>query len=92
MSIQFTYTQARANLANILNEVSSNREIVVIKRRKAEDVSIIATSELTGLIETAHLFRSSKNAQRLLTALNRIHSEKTQSQSIEELKKELGFE
>lgn len=92
MSIQLTYTQARANFANILNEVSSNREIVVIKRRKAEDVSIITTSELTGLIETAHLFRSPKNAQRLLTALIRVQSEKTQSQSIEEFKKELGFE
>ena len=92
MSIQITYTQARANLSKILDEVILNREIVEITRRKTENISLIATSELSSLIETAHLLRSPKNAQRLLTALNRVHLEKLQSQSVEELKKELAFE
>jgi antitoxin YefM len=32
---------------------------------------MIATDEVDGLIETAHLLRSDKNAQRLLAALSR---------------------
>ena len=45
MSIQITYTQARANLASLLDEVSSNREIVIINRKKAEDVALISAIE-----------------------------------------------
>ena len=32
MSIQTTYTQARANLAKLLDEVTLNQEIVIIKQ------------------------------------------------------------
>lgn len=71
MAIQTTYSKARANLASLCNQVSEDKEVVVIKRRNAEDVALISSSELSGLLETAHLLRSPKNAQRLLTALNR---------------------
>jgi PHD/YefM family antitoxin component YafN of YafNO toxin-antitoxin module len=30
MSVQITYTQARANLASLLDKVSSDKEIVII--------------------------------------------------------------
>ena len=69
MFIQTTYSNARANLASLLDQVSDNREIVVIKRRGSEDVALVAVSELSSLLETAHLLRSPKNAQRLLAAL-----------------------
>jgi antitoxin YefM len=36
MSIQTTYTQARAELAKLLDEVTHNREIVIIQRRNEE--------------------------------------------------------
>jgi len=39
MAIQTTYTQARANLAILLDEVTQNQEVVVISRRKSEDVA-----------------------------------------------------
>lgn len=63
------YTQARANLAALRDEVTSSYEPVVIRRRGSEDVALVAASELRSLQETAHLLRSPKNAQRLLTAL-----------------------
>ena len=71
MSIQTTYTQARANLAKLCDEVSENREIVIISRRDAADVALIDATELADLMETSHLLRSPKNAQRLISALNR---------------------
>lgn len=69
--LQTTYTNARANFAELCNEVADNREVVVIRRRKGGDVTIIAADELKSLIETVHLLRSPKNAERLLAALER---------------------
>ena len=91
MAIHTTYSKARANLAQLCNQVAENREIVLINRRNAEDVALISTSELSSLLETAHLLRSPKNAQRLLTALNRALSGTETTQNVEELKRELGF-
>jgi hypothetical protein len=48
-------TTARANLAALCDEVTANREVVIIHRRGAEDVALIAAEELSGLLETAHL-------------------------------------
>ena len=59
MAIQTTYTHARANLAALCDEVTANREVVII-RRGAGDVALIAAEELGGLLETAHLLRSPK--------------------------------
>ena len=58
MAIQTTYTHARANLAALCDEVTASREVVIIHRRGAEDVALIAAEELSGLLETAHLLRS----------------------------------
>ncbi len=71
MTIQTTYTQARASLAKLLDEVTQNRVVVVIQRRGEEDVAMISAAELSSLMETAYLLRSPKNAERLLSALNR---------------------
>jgi len=91
MAIKTTYSQARANLASLCNRVADDREIVYINRRNAEDVALIAASELTALLETAHLLRSPKNAQRLLTALNRALERTEIPQSTDELKQDLGI-
>ncbi|OGL45765.1 MAG: prevent-host-death protein [Candidatus Schekmanbacteria bacterium RBG_13_48_7] len=91
MTIHTTYSQARANLASLCSQVAENREIVLINRRNAEDVALIAASELSSLLETAHLLRSPGNAQRLLTALNRALSRSEHPQGIEDFKKEMGI-
>lgn len=92
MAIQTTYTKARANFAKLCNEVAENREIVIINRRGNEDVALVSADELSSLIETAHLLRSPKNAQRLLAALNRARSRKLKPQSVAKLRREMGFD
>ncbi len=91
MSINVTYSRARANLAKLLDEVSSNNEVVIVSRKKAENVALISESELSSLLETVHLLRSPKNAQRLLAALLRVHTKKGKPQTLAELKKEFGL-
>lgn len=91
MAIQTTYTKARANFAKLLDEVTKNRETVIIERRGAEKVAMIAQSELSSLLETAHLLRSPKNAERLLTALERALKKKIKPKTIDELRLEVGL-
>lgn len=71
MDTEITYSLARANLKALCDQVTLSREHVVIHRRSGDDVTLIAASELEGLLETAHLLRSPRNAQRLLRALKR---------------------
>ncbi len=66
-----TYSQARDGLAKLLDQVTHNREVVIIQRRGEEEVAMIAASELESLMETAYLLRSPANAERLLSALGR---------------------
>ena len=92
MAIQTTYTSARANLAKLLDRVTHDRETVIIERRGEEKVAMISASELSSLIETAHLLRSPKNAQRLLSALMRALEKKTPVMNMTELRKEVGLD
>lgn len=92
MPIQTNYTNARAQFAHLWDEVTNNQEVVIIKRRGAEDVALISASELVGLLETSHLLRSPKNAERLLAAFERAMKKQGKPQSLEDLKKEVGFE
>ena len=77
MTIQTTYTQARAGLAKLMDRVSQDREIVIIQRRNAEDVAMIAADELESILETAHLLHAPANAERLLSALKRALNDET---------------
>ena len=86
-----TYPNAQANLEQLLDEVTDNREIIIIKRAEKEDVALIAASELSSLTETAYLLRSPKNAERLLTALNKALKRTGHPQTVEQLRKEVGL-
>ncbi len=92
MPINVTYTKARANLAKLLDEVSLNKEVVLISRKNAENVALVSESELDSLLETAHLLRSPNNAKRLLTAILRAQEEEGKPQTLSELKSEFGLE
>jgi antitoxin YefM len=92
MTIQTTYTQARQGLAKLLDQVTHNREIVVIQRRGEEEVAMIAASELESLMETAYLLRSPANAERLLSALGRALKNEGDFQTVETLRRELNLE
>jgi antitoxin YefM len=89
MAIETTYTSLRANLASVLDQVVDQQETVVVRRRGARDVALIPAGELAGLIETAHLLRSPRNARRLLTALRRAEKGKTKPAGIAELRREM---
>jgi len=90
MTITSTYTQVRSNLAKYLNDVTENRDIVVIERKNKENVAMIAADELSSLLETAYLLQSPKNAERLFSALGRAMKNEGELLSLEALRAEVG--
>jgi antitoxin YefM len=92
MAEYISYSKARAELARLCSKVAEDREVVYITRRSKDDVALIASEELSSLLETVHLLRSPKNAQRLLTALNRALSRTESPQTLSDFKRDVGLE
>jgi antitoxin YefM len=86
-----SYTEARANLASLWDRVLADREAVVIHRRGKEDVAVLPAAELESILETAHLLRSPRNADRLLRALTRAREQAGEPTTIEALRQEVGL-
>ena len=72
--MEVTYSQARQSFKALLDHAVQDRDIVMVRRRQGGDVALIAAEELESLLETAHLLRSPRNAERLLQALSRSQS------------------
>ena len=92
MTIQTTYTNARARLAKLLDLVTQDREIVIIQRRGREDMAMISAEELSSILETAYLLRSPQNAERLLSALARGLKNQPAPMTVDELRREVGLD
>lgn len=92
MTVEFTYSSAREQLATLLDRVTKDREVVIIQRRGGEDVAMIAADELASLTETAYLLRSPQNAERILSALARALKNEGKTQSIDDLRRGVGLE
>lgn len=92
MTKTITYTHARETLAALCDEVLASREPAIITRRNSDDVALIAADELSGLLETAHLLRSDKNAQRLMKALLRAKEGKGRPATIDTLRRRVGLD
>jgi antitoxin YefM len=89
MATETTYTSLRENLASVLDQVVDQQETVIVRRRGSRDVALLPAGELAGLIETAHLLRSPRNARRLLAALHRAGGRKKKPESVADLRREI---
>jgi antitoxin YefM len=81
--METTYAGLRGNLSSVLDRVIDNQ-----RRKGSEDIALIPAAELSSLMETAHLLRSPRNAQRLLTALRRVKFGKGKASSVAQLRRE----
>ncbi len=90
--LELTYTEARANFASLWDQVIADQKTAIIHRRGKEDVALLPASELTGLMETAHLLRSPANARRLFEAIQGSIDGTGIEMTLDELKKYVGLE
>ena len=91
MIYETTYSNARAHLASLMDQVTDTREPVLIRRRGREPVALIAADELAGWLETAHLLRSPSNARRLLEASQRAARGEGKAMDTDTLRLRLGL-
>lgn len=92
MPLETTYTRLRSELASVLDRVVDQQEVVIVRRKNAQDVALIPADELAGIVETAHLLRSPRNAQRLLRTLRRAERGTGKPESVEKLRREMKLE
>ncbi len=63
------FSQARQELASLLDEVSNDRVAVEIVRRDKPSAILIDKDEYEGMLETLHLLSTPANATRLMEAI-----------------------
>ncbi|TWF54782.1 type II toxin-antitoxin system Phd/YefM family antitoxin [Neorhizobium alkalisoli] len=63
------FSQARQELASLLDEVANDRTAVEIMRRDKRSAILIDKDEYEGMLETLHLLSTPANAKRLIEAL-----------------------
>jgi antitoxin YefM len=90
--METTYTQLRDKLASVLDRVTAEQEVVIVRRKGSRDVALIPADELTAIMETAHLLRSPKNASRLLRAFRRAEKGLGKPEPLDKLRREMKIE
>jgi antitoxin YefM len=91
MARSVTYSALRANLKLALDRVTSDREPILVERKKGEPVVLVAESDYRALEETAYLLRSPANARRLLNALHGKRAKDKRFRNVDELRARLGL-
>ena len=67
-----SYTAARENLAATMDQVCSDRDPVIITRKRDQSVVLLSLEDYESLEETAYLLRVPANARRLQTAIESL--------------------
>lgn len=73
-----TFTQARADLKQTMDDVCRDHEPVVITRQRGEPVVMISLEDYNGMQETLYLLSSTANAQRLRESIDEVRAGKAQ--------------
>ncbi len=73
----------------MMDRVTDQLEVVIISRRGGNRVAMIDAGEYEGMLETAHLLHSPRNAARLMLALDQARRGEGGKLSVEELRREV---
>jgi antitoxin YefM len=69
-----TYSQARSNLAKMMDKVCDDHSPVIVTRKNRRSVVMMSLEDYEALEETAYLLSSLKNARRLLESIAELKS------------------
>lgn len=70
----FTYSEARNNLKQIIDDVVDDADIAIIARRNAPDAVLMSMDTYHSLNETAYLKRSPANAAHLTRSIKQLET------------------
>jgi antitoxin YefM len=71
------YTEFRNNLAESLNMVNDNGDIVVVSRSKGKNVVVMSLEEYNSIQETLHLTSTKANRRRLDESIDEMNKGKS---------------
>jgi len=71
-----SFSDLREHLRERLDEVHESRTPLLVTRQGAASAVVIDKAEYDGIMETLHLLRSPKNAERLLSSIAELDSGK----------------
>jgi antitoxin YefM len=71
------YSEFRNNLAENLNMVNDNSEIVIVSRSKGKNVVVMSLDEYNSINETLHLISNEHNQKRLDESIAEMRSGKS---------------
>ena len=74
-----SYSEARHDLKNFMDDACSNHEPILITRRKGESVVLVSLEDYESMMESEYLLSSPANASRLLRSLKEAQSGKRTS-------------
>lgn len=77
-------TDFRKNMKTYFEKVFNLRQPLFIARPRGEDMVLLSKSEYESMMETFHLLRSPKNAERLRKAIEQDKAGKGEVHEIEE--------
>jgi antitoxin YefM len=69
-----TYSDARANLKGVMDQVVNDSVQIVITRQKAEAVVLVSLSDWNAMAETMHLLATPTNAARLRQSIAQLEA------------------
>jgi len=77
-----SYSEARASLKAVMDNVCDSHEAAVVTRQTGDDVVVISKKDYDNIIETLYLLNSPANARRLTDSVNRIKAGKAQKRDL----------
>jgi antitoxin YefM len=77
-----TFSEARANLKTVMDNVCNDHAPTVITRVSGEHVVVMSLADYNSLEETMYLLSSAKNANRLMESIAQLRGGQTQQREL----------
>ena len=87
-----SYSEARVNLASLMDKVTDDAEAVRITRRGKPDVVLMSAGEWESWKETVYLLRSPANAERLVEDIAAAYRGEADPMTLHELRRDIGLD
>ncbi len=78
-----TFSQARAGLKAVMDDVCTDHSPTVITRQSGEPVVMLSLADFNSIEETLHLLSSPKNASRLLASIEQLKAGKARMRELD---------
>jgi len=79
-----SYSEARANLASVMDRVNDDHAPLLVTRQRGRPVVMLSLEDFTAWEETIYLMRNPANAQRLVQAIDALDKGTGQVQALVE--------